>query len=133
MIAQQASVQLEGFSAPATDDGWEQSAARMGEQLERALPPDADALLVLDSFEAAQYAERYQELWPVLGRPGAVLADGELVGVWRPRTSGRALTVAVRPWRTLSPATREAIGEQAERLAAYRGVALHAVDVSGGR
>lgn len=74
-----------------------------------------------------------KELWPVLGRPGAVLADGELVGVWRPRTSGRALTVAVRPWRTLSPATREAIGEQAERLAAYRGVALHAVDVSGGR
>ena len=66
VIAQQASVQLAGFTAPAIDDAWEQSAGRMGEELERALPPDAEALLVLDSFEAAQYAERYQELWPVL-------------------------------------------------------------------
>ncbi|MCW3845124.1 winged helix DNA-binding domain-containing protein, partial [Micromonospora yasonensis] len=28
-----------------------------------------------------------RELWPVLGRPGAVLVDGDLVGTWRPRKS----------------------------------------------
>ncbi|TWH66110.1 winged helix DNA-binding protein [Micromonospora olivasterospora] len=69
-----------------------------------------------------------KELWPVLGRPGAVLVDGELVGTWRPRKSGRAFTVAVRPWRRLDPATRDAVAEQAERLAAYRGVSLTGVD-----
>ncbi|MEO3780617.1 winged helix DNA-binding domain-containing protein [Micromonospora sp. B11E3] len=73
-------------------------------------------------------AARAKELWPVLGRPGAVLVDGELVGTWRPRRSGRTFTVAVRPWRALDPATRDAVVEQAERLAAYRAVNLTGVD-----
>jgi hypothetical protein len=72
-----------------------------------------------------------KQLWPVLGRPGAVLVDGELVGTWRPRQSRNALTVAVRPWHTLSGATRNAVTEQAERLAAYRAVSLTAVDFAG--
>ena len=69
-------------------------------------------------------------LWPTLGRPGAVLADGELVGVWRARKAGTALTVTVEPWTPLSPTVRGAIGEQAERLAAFRGLRLKAVDVA---
>jgi hypothetical protein len=73
-------------------------------------------------------AARAKELWPVLGRPGAVLADGELVGTWRPRQSGGRLTVAVQPWGRLPAATRKAVAGQAERLAAYRGVTLTGVD-----
>lgn len=69
-----------------------------------------------------------KELWPVLGRPGAVLVDGQLVGTWRPRKSGRTFKVAVQPWRTLSASTRNDIVEQAERLAAYRSVALAGVE-----
>jgi hypothetical protein len=67
-------------------------------------------------------------LWPVLGRPGAVLVDGELVGTWRPRQSGNRLTVAVQPWRKPSDAIRKAVAEQAEHLAAYRAVSLTGVD-----
>ncbi|MEV1330410.1 winged helix DNA-binding domain-containing protein [Micromonospora costi] len=73
-----------------------------------------------------------KELWPVLGRPGGVLVDGRLVGTWRPRTSGRKLTVAVQPWQSLPARARATIGEQAERLAAYRGVTLAGVDVAEG-
>ncbi|MFE9917738.1 winged helix DNA-binding domain-containing protein [Micromonospora sp. NPDC005553] len=73
-------------------------------------------------------ATHAKELWPVLGRPGAVLVDGELVGTWRPRKSGRTFTVAVQPWQRLSDATRKAITVQAERLAAYRSVSLSGVD-----
>lgn len=73
-------------------------------------------------------AERARQLWPVLGRPGAVLAGGELVGTWRPRQSGGKLTVAVQQWQRLTAATRNAIAEQAERLAAYRQVSLTGVD-----
>ncbi|GAB3195978.1 crosslink repair DNA glycosylase YcaQ family protein [Geodermatophilus arenarius] len=69
-------------------------------------------------------------MWPVLGRPGAVLADGGIAGVWRPRTAGRTLTVAVEPWTRLSPAARAGIEEQAERLAAFRGVPLKAVETA---
>jgi hypothetical protein len=71
---------------------------------------------------------RAKELWPVLGRPGAVLVDGEVVGTWRPRKSGRTLTVAVQAWQTLSGSTRAAITDQAEHLAAHRSIALGGVD-----
>ncbi len=69
-----------------------------------------------------------KELWPVLGRPGAVLVDGELVGTWRPRKSGKTLKVAVQPWQKLSATTRNNIVEQAERVAAYRAVSLAGVE-----
>jgi hypothetical protein len=67
-------------------------------------------------------------LWPALGRPGAVLSDSEIVGTWRPRRTGRRFTVQVELWTSDSTSLREAIAEQAERLAAYRQVELSAVD-----
>ncbi|AVT38576.1 winged helix DNA-binding domain-containing protein [Plantactinospora sp. BB1] len=69
-----------------------------------------------------------KELWPVLGRPGAVLVDGELVGTWRPRKSGKTLKVAIQPWQKLTATTRNNVVEQAERLAAYRAVSLAGVE-----
>lgn len=38
---------------------------------------------------------RRRELWPVIGRPGAIVADGEVIGTWRPRTSGRRFTLRI--------------------------------------
>ena len=74
---------------------------------------------------------RRKALWPVLGRPGAVLADGEVIGLWRPKTSGRAFTVRLEPWATLTRARRAAIDAEAERLATFRGLRLAAVAVEG--
>jgi len=68
-LTQQASVQLDRFQAPDTNpDEWEAYATALGTRLQEALPRRAMALLVLDSFEAAQYTAKYQELWPVLER-----------------------------------------------------------------
>jgi hypothetical protein len=67
---------------------------------------------------------RRKALWPVIGRPGAVVADGEILALWRPRSSGNRLRLAVEPWHKLTVAERAAIEEQAERLAAHRGVTL---------
>lgn len=64
---------------------------------------------------------RRKTMWVVLGRPGAVTLDGDVVGVWRPRASGRKLRLAVELWRDVP---EEALVEQAERLAAHRGVTL---------
>ena len=60
---------------------------------------------------------RRKELWRTLGRPGAVLSGHEIVGTWRPRAAGSKLRLAVDAWDTLPDLT-----EQAERLAAFRGV-----------
>jgi hypothetical protein len=79
-------------------------------------------LLVADRAHAA-------DLWRTLGRPGAVLVDGEVAGTWRPRKTGRRLDLQVQPWRELPAATRTAIGEQAERLAACRATTLGAVTI----
>ena len=79
------------------------------------------ALLVPDEARA-------KDLWRVLGRPGAVLVDGDVAGTWRPRKAGRRLTVQVDPWREVP---RQAVAEEAERLAAVRGTELAGVVVGG--
>jgi Winged helix DNA-binding domain len=76
-------------------------------------------------------AARAKALWPVLGRPGALLADGEIAGMWRPRKSGKSFKVLVELWAKPSPALRKAVGAQAELLAAHRHVALSGVDFDG--
>jgi len=74
---------------------------------------------------------RAKDLWRTLGRPGGVLVDGEIVGTWRARKTGSAVGVEVSVWDGDGAATRRAVTEQAERLAAFRGLALKVVDVSG--
>lgn len=71
---------------------------------------------------------RAKALWPVLGRPGAVVVDADLTGIWRPRQSGGNLTVQVQLWSNGSARTRAAVQEQADRLAAHRRVRLVKVD-----
>jgi Trypsin-like peptidase domain len=66
-IADQASVQVDGIEKPQIGEGgWQNPARTLGGQLSRGTSPALAPLLVLDSFEAAQYAQRYQALWPVL-------------------------------------------------------------------
>lgn len=71
---------------------------------------------------------RARSLWPALGRPGAVLAGGELAGLWRPRASGSRVRLEVELWQ---PVDRAGLDAQAERLAAVRGSRLAGVEVSG--
>ena len=65
---------------------------------------------------------KHKELWPILGRPGAVLVGTEIVGTWRPRTAGSEFTLRLSPWTTLSKRTRSQLEIEAERLAAHRGL-----------
>ena len=60
---------------------------------------------------------RRKELWRTPTRPGAVLVGHEVRGTWRPRGSGSKLRLLAAAWDALPDLT-----EQAERLAAFRGV-----------
>jgi hypothetical protein len=50
-----------------------------------------------------------------------VLADGELVGVWRSRLDGPRVRLTVEPFGRLSRRTREEIETESERVALIRG------------
>lgn len=72
---------------------------------------------------------RRKDLWRVLGRPGAIVADdGEVIGTWRPRASGRKLTVRIDPWQRLDARNRASVEREAERLADHRGVTLTGIE-----
>lgn len=68
-----------------------------------------------------------KDLWPVLGRPGAVLVDGEVAGTWRPTTKAGRLALTVTRWRPFDTGTVEA---QAEAMAAARGLRPGGVGVA---
>lgn len=85
------------------------------------LAPFDPFLQVRDRELLVPDADRRKELFPVLGRPGAVLVDGEVAGVWRPRSAGRRLALTVTPWRELTGPERAAVEDQAARLAEARG------------
>lgn len=71
---------------------------------------------------------RAKALWPVLGRPGGVMIDAEVAGMWRPRKSGSKLNLQVELWSHDTHAIRAAISKEAERLAAFRAVRLGTVN-----
>ena len=72
---------------------------------------------------------RHKALWPVIGRPGAVLSGVEIIGTWRPKASGSKLHPAARSVGQ-DRARRSAVGSRpkpsgsrpiaASTLAAYR-------------
>lgn len=92
-----------------------------------------------------------KELWPVLGRPGAVAVDGHIVGTWRAtaakrsgdkgapgsgsgggKEAARGITLTWKLWQKgvtwlTDSALASAVEGQAERLAASRGKALASV------
>jgi len=112
---------------PVTVEGEERHVLSEDVEALRA-PPDPSGLVRLlgpfDLFLQARDRElvvtdqaRRKDLWRTLGRPGGILIDQEILGTWRPRAAGKKLRVAVDAWAPLPDLT-----EQAERLAAFRGV-----------
>lgn len=111
---------LAGDTADVTDPSTSRGAVRLLGAFDPYLQLRDRSLLVPEE------AHR-KDLWRTLGRPGAVVADGEVVGTWRPKTSGGRLTVVFDPWTKVTSALRSTIDEEAERLAAHRGVELAGV------
>jgi hypothetical protein len=103
-----------------------------GQQALLESPPEPSVVRLLGGFDPyLQARDRdllvpdrslHKALWPVLGRPGVLLVDGEVIGTWRPKASGARLTVVVGPFAPLPAHVREAIEDEAGRVGAVRGV-----------
>lgn len=96
----------------------------------RLLSPSDPWLQARDREVVVPDAERRKVVWRAIGNPGAVLVDGEVVGVWRstlPRAGRLAVTVEAfaRPTARL----RGEIEAEARLVAAARGADPETVEV----
>ncbi|GAA3000060.1 DNA glycosylase AlkZ-like family protein [Actinokineospora diospyrosa] len=83
----------------------------------RLLPPLDPWLQTRDRALIVPDDTHRKRLWRMIGNPGAVLDRGEIVGIWRTKTSGKTLTITVEPF---TGTTRDLTAE-AERVATARG------------
>jgi hypothetical protein len=127
-------VSVEGETRWLLADDMDRATSRVGagpQQLTRLLGPYDLFMQAKDRELMVPDAARVKALWPVIGRPGAVLHGGDIVGMWRPRSTGGKLTVRVELWAKAPAKVRTAITEQAQRLADLRQAQLSAVDFTG--
>ena len=92
--------------------------------LVRLLPPWDPFLQSRDRAVLVPDRARQKEVWKILGNPGALLAGGEVAGVWRSKGSGRTrLDFTITAFDPLPPSARAAAEAEAERVATTRGFA----------
>ncbi|MFI0466351.1 DNA glycosylase AlkZ-like family protein [Saccharopolyspora sp. 5N102] len=87
----------------------------------RLLPTGDPYLQARDRAELLPDPAHRKVLWRAVGSPGALLADGEIIGTWRARKAGSKLQVDATGFRALSTAVREEAETEAQQLAGTRG------------
>lgn len=86
----------------------------------RLLPRGDPWLLARDRALTVPKREDQKVLWPMLGHPGAVLVDGEIVGAWRTKTTAKRLDLTVTPFTSIPTGRRAEVEAEAQRIAATR-------------
>lgn len=87
----------------------------------RLLPPYDAYLLLSDRATIVPDKALHSHFWRALGNPGAVLADGEIAGSWRPEKKGKRLALNLTLFRTISAKSRVELEAEAEMLAPLKG------------
>ncbi|GAB2990555.1 DNA glycosylase AlkZ-like family protein [Saccharothrix stipae] len=85
----------------------------------RLLPPLDPYLNARDRDLLVPDKAHQKQVWRILGRRGALLVDGEVLGTWQAKATGSRLDVKVSPFVPLDPGM---FAEEATRLAAARGL-----------
>lgn len=124
-----AEVELDGTTRGIPEDAIDTLTAAPDPPGMRLLPPSDPWLQARDRDLIVPDRSHHEVMWPILGRPGAVLARGEVAGAWRARKKGRRLDVSVEPFRRLNAAQRRGIDDEAALLAQVRGVADASVTI----
>lgn len=114
-------VTVDGRKAVALPSVLDGLAAAEPPRLTRLLPRGDPWLLARDRALTVPDKAHHKVLWPMLGHPGAVLVDGEVVGAWRTRATATRLDVTVTPFTSIPKARRAEIEDEAQRVAVARG------------
>ena len=86
----------------------------------RLLPP-RDPYAQLRDRETIVEKKYHRDVWRTSGDPGTVLANGEIIGTWRPQKKGRKLTITVKAFGDLVERHLVAVRAEAEQIAVLRG------------
>lgn len=116
------SVEVDGRSALLPAGRADDVAGAPAPDVVRLLGPFDPYLQARDRDLIVPDPARQKALWPALGRPGAILADGEIVGTWRAK-AGATLTVTVTAFTRLPARVWDAVSAEAETVAVVRGAA----------
>ncbi|MFL6126008.1 winged helix DNA-binding domain-containing protein [Actinophytocola sp.] len=92
----------------------------------RLLPP-RDPYTQMRDRETIVDKKYHREVWKTLGEPGTVLANGKITGIWRPRKSGRKLTITIKTFGPVPAQDKKPLQDEAEQVASLRGAS--SVDV----
>jgi len=95
----------------------------------RLLPP-RDPYTQLRDRDAVVGRAHHRDVWRTVGDPGTMLADGEIVGTWRARKSGRRLRVDLKAFEALSRRHQDSLVAEAESIAPLRDASSVSVDVT---
>jgi hypothetical protein len=93
----------------------------------RLLPP-RDPYTQLRDHETIVDEKHHGAVWMPSGDPGTVMINGKITGTWRPRKSGRKLTLIIETFDSLRAGDKKSIKEEAEQVALSRGASSATVD-----
>ncbi|MCW3815629.1 winged helix DNA-binding domain-containing protein [Micromonospora sp. DR5-3] len=119
-----AEVRVGGRSAWLPADRLDALRAAEPARLVRLLPTGDPYLQARDRALLVPDKAHQQQLWRMLGNPGALLVDGEVAGTWRVRQAGRGrLDLSVTPFGPLPKRVGREIETEAETVRAARAAA----------
>ena len=113
-------VTVDGRTAVALPSALDALADAPEPRLTRLLPRGDPWLLARDRSLTVPEKAHHKVLWPMLGHPGAVLVDGEVVGAWRTRATATRLDITVTAFTSVPEARRAEVDDEAQRVAALR-------------
>jgi hypothetical protein len=93
----------------------------------RLLPP-RDPYTQMRDRETIVDKRYHREVWKPVGEPGALMTNGKITGVWRPRKNRRMLAILVKTFSSLREKERKSIEDEAQHVALLRGAASVGVE-----
>ncbi|MDZ5445714.1 crosslink repair DNA glycosylase YcaQ family protein [Micromonospora sp. 4G57] len=115
-------VRVDGRPAWVSADRLDALRAAEPAELVRLLPPGDPYLQARDRAVLVPEKAHQQQLWRMLGNPGALLVDGEVTGTWRAKQAAKGrVDLMVTPFSALPARVDREVRAEAEVVGATRG------------